>query len=178
MTVPKAKSKNITDLPNEVLCQIMSHLSTSDILCGVAPTSKQFYQISLCPYTHLVVTVNSHAPLDFLRIANRMTSLCITEDVTQGLDDLFRIISKYEHLEVFHFHGNEGMSINVFADLESSSWWNSLRDFKFGIDFHSLHCALNCLSKKCKTNVIETNVIETNLIETQDKLILPTAESS
>ena len=55
----KGKMKNIMELPNECLLEIMSYLSTYDILRNMAGVSKRFHKLSQNPLLIRKIEVNS-----------------------------------------------------------------------------------------------------------------------
>ena len=53
------KQLRLTDLPDEVLLRILSHVSTSDLLLNVSVVSKQFSTLVRDPDAHISVTFNN-----------------------------------------------------------------------------------------------------------------------
>jgi hypothetical protein len=72
---------NIIDLPPEILTKILSYLATFDVLRNVGRVSKQFYELSKHPQSHIHVCLNlmfaDNSTSDFLRQATQMRTLSI-----------------------------------------------------------------------------------------------------
>ena len=135
------KSTSIEQLPPEVLVNIFSFLSTTDLLNNIALVSNQFHTVTKLPSAHKIVHLSSCAPnIDkFLKTASSMTKLhffsksgCKYAKITPH--QLVNSIGSHDNLRDLNFLLDLHAPFLYFIPLSSSKWWANLTQFNMEFD--------------------------------------------
>ena len=121
----------LNSLPIEIICHILSYLTTTDILQKVACVSKQFLGLANDPSVHKNVWVKfntSSSFLNFLMKATHMKKLHVLNQFVgdECIDDILPFIASHSKLRVFSLHHPIKVSCDTIKYLENSKWWSKL----------------------------------------------------
>ena len=140
----RTATAELSSLPEEILIQILTLLSTRDILMNVAMTSKLFLHLSKVPGAHLTVSTSQEADdkaaVRFLRKAFLMKKLYLTDRTISSVtrkgscEEKLLAVTKHAHLEAVIVEGRPRISLDCFNKLGRSKWWQNLKQFQLNID--------------------------------------------
>ena len=157
------KKIHLFDLPNEILCHILSFLPTTEILTNVALVSTRFCDLAKDPSVHKVVRVRfqpisvicaaTNDPLvinfvkvkipsplsllDFLKSATQMKELYVDLGgnlFMETIDLLLLFISRHSQLRILWVEGDFKLTEQTFDLLQNAYWWTNLTKLNFAFD--------------------------------------------
>jgi len=150
-------AKTIEDLPPEILMDILSRLTTHDLLINVASVSKYFHQLSKDPGVHLRVSLPANIDLgpaaNFLRRVTKIQELKIfnyeetelqlkpkpfSEEPDQQVfcDQLLIAVSNHSNLQVIDITGLHATA-STFNSLNTTNFFSNLEKLSLHIEMTS-----------------------------------------